>query len=77
LLSAYKVLFFERTIGVTPAARAFAHDEYFTAFLTFGATLGFAVAVGAVVGSVEAAVVGATVGVGDARVIGVIPAVIA
>jgi hypothetical protein len=67
LLSAYKVLFFERTIGVTPAARAFAHDEYFTAFLTFGAALGSGKAVGA----------GATVGVGDARVIGVIPAVIA
>jgi hypothetical protein len=77
----YKVLFFERTIGVTPAARAFAHDEYFTAFLTFGAVVGFAVAVGVVVGSVEAVGervgVGATVGVGDARVIGVIPAVIA
>ena len=63
----YKVLFFERIIGVTPAAFAFAHEEYFTAFLTLGTAVGSVVAIG----------VGATVGVGATRVMGVIPAVIA
>ena len=61
LLSAYKVLFFERIIGVTPAARAFAHVQYLTA----STTLGFAV--GAGVG----------VCVGATSVMGLIPAVTA
>jgi len=60
----------ERTIGVTPAARAFAHVEYLTAFLTFGA------GVGAGVGSaIDCVGVGA--GVGETRVMGLIPAVTA
>ena len=69
LFRAYKVLFFERRIGVTPAARALAHVEYLTAFLTFGAAVGFVVGSG----------VGAGVGVvdGATRVMGLIPAVIA
>jgi len=52
-------------MGVTPAALAFAHVEYFTFFLTFGATVGFAVGTGA--GAV----------VGEVRVMGFIPAVVA
>ncbi len=50
-------------IGVTPAARAFAHVEYLTTLLTSGVALGFAVGAGA--GAV----------VGDVRVIGLMPAV--
>ena len=70
LLRAYKVLFFERTIGVTPAARAFAHVEYLTAFITLGA--GVASAVGVItVGVADGVVDGAT------RVMGLIPAVTA
>ena len=58
---------------MTPAARALAHVEYLTAFLTLGAAVGF------VVGSVVAAGVGVAVGVvvGATRVMGLIPAVIA
>jgi hypothetical protein len=52
-------------MGVTPAALAFAHVEYFTFFLTFGATVGFAVGTGA--GAV----------VGEVRVMGLMPAVVA
>ena len=55
---------------MTPAARAFAHVEYLTAFLTFGA------GVGAGVGSaIDCVGVGA--GVGETRVMGLIPAVTA
>jgi hypothetical protein len=68
LLSAYKVLFFERIIGVTPAARALAHVEYLTSFLDF---LAFGFAEGFSVG--EAVVVGD----GEVSVMGFIPAVIA
>ena len=59
-------------IGVTPAARAFAHVEYFTFFLTFGAAAGFAVGTG-----ICAADVGVAVGAGATRVMGLIPAVVA
>lgn len=72
LLSAYKVLFFERMIGVTPAAFAFAHVEYLMGFLDFLA-LGFTE--GLAVG--EAVAVGTAVGVGATRVMGFIPAVTA
>ncbi len=48
---------------MTPAARAFAHVEYLTILYVSGASVGSAVAVGAVAGPV--------------RVIGLIPAVIA
>ena len=68
----YKVLFFERTIGVTPAARAFAHVEYLTAFFTFF-VVGFVV----VEGVAEGIAVGVAVGVGATRVTGLIPAVTA
>ena len=68
----YKVLFFERTIGVTPAARAFAHVEYLTAFFTFF-VVGFVVVEGVAVGIA----VGVAVGVGATRVTGLIPAVTA
>jgi len=72
LLSAYKVLFFERMIGVTPAARALAHVEYLTFFFDFLA-LGFAE------GFIEGFSVGEAVVVGDGEVsvMGFIPAVIA
>jgi hypothetical protein len=80
----YKVLFFERMIGVTPAARALAHVEYLTAFLgflSFGFTEGFEVGfvVGEAVGDGVAVGDGdaVAVGDGDARVMGFIPAVIA
>jgi hypothetical protein len=56
---------------VTPAARALAHVEYLTAFLTLGAAVGF------VVGSVVAAGVGVGVLVGATRVMGLMPAVTA
>ena len=72
----YKVLFFERTIGVTPAARAFAHVEYLTAFFTFfvvGLVVVEGVAEGIAVGVAE----GIAVGVGATRVTGLIPAVTA
>ena len=52
-------------IGVTPAAFAFAHVEYLTILFTSGTAFGFAVGTG----------VGAEVG--DVRVIGLIPAVVA
>jgi hypothetical protein len=52
-------------IGVTPAAFAFAHVEYLTILFTSGTALGFAVGTG----------VGAEVG--DIRVMGLIPAVVA
>jgi hypothetical protein len=68
----YKVLFFERTIGVTPAARAFAHVEYLTAFFTF-----FVVGLVVVEGVAEDIAVGGAVGVGATRVTGLIPAVTA
>jgi hypothetical protein len=78
LLSAYKVLFFERIIGVTPAARALAHVEYFTSFLDFLA-FGFAEGFpeGFVVGDAVEVCVGDAVGDGDVRVMGFTPAVIA
>ena len=62
---------------MTPAARALAHVEYLTAFLTFGAAVGFEV--GAGVGVEVGAGVGVVVGVvvGATRVMGLIPAVIA
>jgi hypothetical protein len=52
---------------VTPAVRAFAHVEYLTFFLTFGAEVAF------VVGTA----VGAGAVVGETRVMGFIPAVTA
>jgi hypothetical protein len=78
LLSAYKVLFFERIIGVTPAARALAHVEYLTSFLDFLA-FGFAEGFpeGFVVGEAVEVCVGDAVGDGDVRIMGFIPAVIA
>ena len=51
---------------MTPAARAFAHVEYLTAFLTFGAGVGSATDF-----------VGVGAGVGETRVMGLIPAVVA
>ena len=76
----YKVLFFERTIGVTPAARAFAHVEYLTAFFTFF-VVGFVVVEGVAEGVAEGIAVGVAVGVaigvGATRVTGLIPAVTA
>ena len=59
-------------MGVTPAARAFAHEEYLIAFLTFGATFGFTVGV-----AVGAASDGVAETVGEVSVIGLIPAVTA
>jgi hypothetical protein len=56
---------------VTPAARAFAHVEYLTAFITLGAAVG--AGAGVIVG--DAVAVGAVVGA--TRVMGLIPAVIA
>ena len=66
----YKVLFFERIIGVTPAARAFAHVEYLTALTTLGLAVGAGV-------EVCSAGIDAGLGVGATSVMGLIPAVIA
>ena len=52
---------------MTPAARAFAHVEYLTLFLTFGSEIAFVVGTAVGVGAV----------VGETRVMGFIPAVTA